>query len=148
MAAIGHLTRRFAGMLSNRPVPVDDAAWVAAWLSAPELALWRSLSAADQRHSVMVARRFVAAGRVDGDDVAAALLHDIGKLRSGLGTFGRVAATVVGPRTGRFRTYHDHELIGAAMLRDAGSSDRTVSLVDGTSTDTAVLADLRRADDI
>ena len=41
---------------------------------------------------------------VDRDEMAAALLHDVGKVECGLGTFGRVAATVVGPRTQRFRS--------------------------------------------
>ena len=45
--------------------------------------------------------------------MAGALLHDVGKVQSGLGTWGRVAATIVGPRTRRFRQYHDHEQIGA-----------------------------------
>jgi hypothetical protein len=144
---LGHLTRRFAGMLSRRPVGPDDLAWVEASLGAAELALWRELSVADQRHSLMVARRF-ASGSDDAEGLVAALLHDIGKLSSGLGTFSRVAATVVGPRTRRFRLYHDHEPIGAAMLRRAGSSDRVVGLVDGTSPDRETVAALRRADDI
>ena len=48
-------------------------------------------------------------------EMAGALLHDVGKIEAGLGTFGRVAATVVGPRTRRFRLYHDHEAIGAGL---------------------------------
>ena len=63
------------------------------------------------------------------DEMAGALLHDIGKLDSDLGTAGRVVATVVGPRTARFRRYHDHERIGADMLKVAGSSPVTVDLV-------------------
>ena len=53
-------------------------------------------------------------------EMAGALLHDVGKVQSGLGTWGRVAATVVGPRTRRFRQYHDHEQIGASMAAQAG----------------------------
>ena len=40
-----------------------------------------------------------------------------------------VAATIVGPRTRSFRAYHDHEAIGAAMVRGAGSEPATVDLV-------------------
>ncbi len=53
------------------------------------------MSAADQRHSLQVARK-VLKERPDATRpvVAAAILHDVGKLLSGYGTFGRVAATV------------------------------------------------------
>jgi hypothetical protein len=55
----------------------------------------------------------------------------VGKQVAALGTFARVAATVVGPRTERFRQYHDHERVGAEMLRDAGSDERTIEMVLG-----------------
>jgi len=62
--------------------------------------------------------------------VAAALLHDIGKLDAQLGTFRRVAATVL--VTGdRDRRYRDHERLGAALLRSVGSDERTVAIVAG-----------------
>jgi len=35
----------------------------------------------------------------------------------------------VGPRTPAFRAYHDHEEIGAAMARAAGSRAATVDLI-------------------
>ncbi len=73
--------------------------------------------------------------------MAGALLHDIGKLDSGLGTFGRVVATVVGPRTDRFRRYHDHERIGADLLAAAGSSAATLELVQGRGRAAAALAE-------
>ena len=57
--------------------------------------------------------------------MAGALLHDVGKLESGLGTLARVVATIVGPRTARFRRYHDHERIGADLLVAAGSTPVT-----------------------
>lgn len=77
--------------------------------------------------------------------MAGALLHDIGKLDSGLGTLGRVVATIAGPRTVRFRRYHDHEEIGAAMLADASSDVVTVELVRGAG---PASDDLRAADDL
>jgi predicted HD phosphohydrolase len=144
-----HLVKRCVGMLSRRPVGDTDEAWVRDHLTVAELALWRQMSVADRRHSIEVARRFVASAAGAGrDDVAAALLHDIGKLDSDLGVGMRIAATLVGPRTQRFRRYHDHERIGADMLRAAGSSERTASLVDGSSTDDVSSAALRAADDI
>ncbi|MEO7398010.1 MAG: hypothetical protein ABIW84_05555 [Ilumatobacteraceae bacterium] len=135
-----------------RPGRLDgaDHEWATRHLLVGEAQLWEQMPVADQRHSVIVARRLVADGSgCCRDDVAAALLHDIGKLRSCLGVWARVAATVVGPRTRRFRLYHDHERLGAEMARTSGGSTaRTVALIDGTSADTAVLAALRHADDV
>ena len=64
------------------------------------------------------------------DEMAGALLHDVGKLDAGLGTFGRVLATVVGPRTATVPHYHDHERIGAdCWLADQVRRAETVDLV-------------------
>jgi hypothetical protein len=66
--------------------------------------------------------------------LAAALLHDVGKVSSGLGTFGRVAATVAGlvrPRArdgdGRVARYLRHDELGAAMLAAVSSDPLTVA---------------------
>lgn len=143
----GHLARRFATSLSRCPPTADDEAWIATHLAAGESALWASMPVADRRHSTEVARRLVAARPgATRDEVAAALLHDVGKVRSGLGTFGRVLATVVGPRTRRFRQYHEHEAIGAELAADAGSSPLTVALVGGAGPADAAAA-LQAADD-
>lgn len=143
MSSVGHLVRRFAGSLSWRR-PGD--AFAAAHLSAPELALWRRFSAADQRHSVRVAERLLAAHPcADRHEVAGALLHDIGKLDAQLGTAARVVATIV--TTGdRSRRHRDHERIGAAMLRALGSDPRLVDLVAGVPS--PARSRLESADDV
>ncbi len=129
-AHVGHLVRRFAGSLSSAPPSADDAAWATSFLTDAEGELWRRLSNPDRRHAILVARRFISARpEATREEMAAALLHDIGKLEAGLGTVGRVLATLVGPRTTRFRTYHDHEEIGARWLEERGSSPDTVALV-------------------
>jgi hypothetical protein len=145
MSNVVHLARRFAGSLSRREPGVADTAWVDSQLLDTESALWHRMSVADRRHSITVARRFVASGEWTRDEVAGSLLHDIGKLDSGLGSFGRVVATLAGPRTDRFRRYHDHERIGADMLTAAGSSDITIELVHGRG---RAAAALREADEI
>jgi predicted HD phosphohydrolase len=100
----------------------------------------------DRRHSIEVARRFIElAPGADRSAVAAALLHDVGKQVAGLGTMWRVVATVVGPRTKRLRDYHLHEPLGAALLREAGSDDATIALVEGRGPFADVL---RSADDV
>src|SRR5205823_71921 len=104
-------------------------------LLAGERELWASLSGADRRHAVGVARATVAAlGPAAGREiVAAALLHDVGKVESGLGTFARVAATLVAKVAGRDRmggrvgAYLHHDVIGASLLGDAGSDALTVT---------------------
>jgi hypothetical protein len=139
-----HLARRFAGsLLPGGPGPVDEA-WVAGILSPGELAVWRRLSGPDRRHAVGVARRVDdALSGADRPVAAAALLHDAGKVDSGLGTLARVPATVVGLIGGRPRArawaqrprgvrrrvaiYLDHPARGAALLEAAGSAPLTVA---------------------
>jgi hypothetical protein len=142
----GHLARRFATSLSSAPPPAADVEWAQQWLSPAEHDLWAQMPAADRRHSIEVARRFVAR-RPDATpaEMAGALLHDAGKVEAGLGTFGRVVATLVGPRTRRFRLYHDHEAIGARLATAAGSDPETVALIEGRG---PAAADLAAADDI
>jgi len=141
----GHLVRRFATSLSRRPVAAEDLAWVAAQLGPGEHALWVTMPLTDQRHSVTVARRFAArrAGAPRAE-VAGALLHDVGKTASGLGTIGRVVATVVGSHTARLARYHAHEAIGASLAAAAGADPVTVALIEGRG---PAAADLRAADD-
>jgi hypothetical protein len=146
VSRIKHLARRFRGSLSRRPPADADEAWVRSVLRAAEVELWSQMTPVDRRHSIEVAQRFSSLRPASTrDELAGALLHDVGKLESGLGIWGRVAATVVGPRTRRFRTYHDHERIGAEWLAGRGSSPSTVELVRGHG---PAAADLRRADDI
>ncbi|MEO8264445.1 MAG: hypothetical protein ABI706_02940 [Ilumatobacteraceae bacterium] len=104
------------------------------------------MTAADRRHSITVARRFESRGGPwSRDEMAGALLHDVGKLDSSLSTLGRVVATIAGPWTDRFRRYHDHERRGADLLVDAGSSEITIELVLGRGRAASALRD---ADDI
>ena len=126
-----HLAVRFFTSLSGRPPKVEDEVWAEDHLLPGEVALWRQMSNQDRRHSVKVARRFVAARpEVTRAEMAGALLHDVGKIRCGLGTVGRVVASVVGARTERFRRYHDHEHIGSLLAEEAGSEPATVELID------------------
>ncbi len=146
LAHVGHLARRFVSSLSDAAPPAADDAWATSFMIDAEAALWHRLSNVDRRHAVEVARRF--AGRrptASREEMAAACLHDVGKLEAGLGTFGRVVATVIGPRTARFRAYHDHEEIGARWLEERGSSPVTVALVRRQG---PAAADLEAADDL
>lgn len=130
--AVWHLAARFVTSLPPTPPPPADEAWADDNLLAGERGLWVQLSNQDRRHSTLVARRFVIERPVaTRAEIAGALLHDVGKIECRLGTFGRVAATLVGPRTERFAAYHDHEAIGARMAADVGSDPVTVDLIAG-----------------
>ena len=126
-----HLIRRFFTSLSKRFPTTKDIAWVNETLIANEFELWNRMRPHDQRHSIEVARRFIELNPVfTRDQVAAGLLHDIGKVESELGVMGRVIATIVGAKGLKFRKYHNHEFIGLNLCRDAGSSAETLRLLD------------------
>ena len=130
LVSMWHLAARFVTSLPPTPPSVVDEVWVDRHVLAGERELWVQLSNQDRRHSAAVARRFVLARpEATRAEIAGAILHDVGKIECGLGTFGRVAATLVGPRTAAFRAYHDHEEIGAELARRAGSEPATVELI-------------------
>jgi len=148
MSEIAHLAKRFVLNLVPSQVHEIERQWVHSIVSQDEFALWSNMMVQDRRHSVMVGRRFVKhRPNALNSEIAGALLHDVGKSAARLGTLARVLATLVGPRTSRFRQYHDHEAIGAAMLQSIGSDEITVSMVDG-SCDGELRQALNRADDI
>ncbi|MGH8992287.1 MAG: HD domain-containing protein [Acidimicrobiia bacterium] len=146
MTSWSHLAGRFFGALRpGVPSPADDE-WVRGVLEAPELALWVRLPAHDRRHTVEVARRLeslLAATPHAGESrwLAAALLHDVGKLASGLSVPGRVVATLAGMALGwrlsaweefrgvrrRISQYLRHGEIGADMIRMAGGREEVAA---------------------
>lgn len=130
LAQPAHLAARFVTSLSSKPPSAADQEWAASHLLDGEAALFMQMSNQDRRHSIKVARRFVETRRpVTRAEIAGALLHDVGKTESGLGTWGRVLASIVGPRTSRLRSYLDHEQRGAEMAAAVGSDPATVDLI-------------------
>ena len=61
------------------PLTAGEYGEVSQWLPAAALALFKTMSPADQRHSLRVCRGLLAHGCRDRDMLAAALLHDVGK---------------------------------------------------------------------
>jgi hypothetical protein len=138
-----HLTMRFFGALSPAAPRPADVDWAATILTPANYAQWKLQPRHDQRHTVRVARTVQArlAGTPDEGDsrwLAAALLHDIGKLDARLGVYGRVVATVSGAATGgtladawsdkrgftrRVGLYLRHPEIGADRIRLAGGPE-------------------------
>jgi hypothetical protein len=148
VSKITHLAKRFVLSLVPSQVQEIERHWVHSVLTSSEFDLWNKMMAQDRQHSVLVGRRFVKNRPTSNSaEIAGALLHDVGKSAAHLSTLARVVATLVGPRTSRFRQYHHHEAIGAAMLRSIGSDEITIAMVEGSCTGDLKDA-LNLADDI
>jgi hypothetical protein len=80
-----------------RPLTADEYVEVARWLPPAALPLFKTMSAADQRHSLRVCQRLQARGCREEDMLAAALLHDVGKA-GGRVPFWTRPAVVLGKR--------------------------------------------------
>lgn len=139
-----HLSKRFFGSLLPGGPPERERAWVESVLSPPEYGLWIKMYGPDRRHSARVAREVE---RQLGHEatppvVAAALLHDVGKIDSGLRTWGRVVATMSAAAAGRDTAvlwvrshgftrkvglYLQHPDIGGDLLAMADSDPLTVA---------------------
>lgn len=144
MASLAHLSRRFVGSVRPGGPPTADVEWAHGHLSEAESALWDQMSGPDRRHSVDVARRVERSlgHEATRPVLAAALLHDVGKSVSGLGTYGRVLATLsamVGGHemadhwaakrgvTRKVGLYLQHDQLGGDLLEIAGSDPLTVT---------------------
>ena len=144
MGSASHLVRRFFGSLRPGGPGQPAETWVAARLLPAELALWRRMSGPDRRHAVAVAERVERAlgHEATRPVLAAALLHDVGKIESGLGTYGRVVATLSAKVAGaemaptwqkqrgyarKVGLYLQHDQIGGDLLELAGSDPITVA---------------------
>ena len=148
MRHVFHLVKRFTSSWSRKDVTEDELGMVRSVLTASEFNLWNQFSIADRRHSVEVTQRFaVLLPGASREQRAGVLLHDIGKIQSNLSTLMRVGATLVGPRTKRFRLYHQHEEIGVTMLRHAGSHADVIAVLN-QSCNAEVAAAFRAADNI
>jgi response regulator RpfG family c-di-GMP phosphodiesterase len=148
MKHLFHLVKRFNSSWSRKDVTEDELGMVRSVLTASEFNLWNQFSIADRRHSVEVAQRFaVLLPGATREQRAGVLLHDIGKIQSNLSTLMRVCATLVGPRTKRFRLYHQHEEIGITMLRHAGSHADVIAVLNQTC-NAEVASAFRSADNI
>ncbi|MCC5952398.1 MAG: hypothetical protein JJU45_09930 [Acidimicrobiia bacterium] len=141
-----HLVRRFLGMLVPIGPRRSRREWAGSLLSDEEWALWCRMKPADRRHAVAVARRVDRSfgGDTPGAVLAAALLHDVGKIDSGLGVYGRTVATLSAAAIGRdpdiirawTRTtgftrrvglYLQHPRLGGDLLELAGSDPLVVA---------------------
>ena len=140
----GHLSKRFFGSLWPAGPAQDDTAWARAQLLPNERDLWQQMNSADRRHSIAVAQRVERAlgHEASRPVLAAALLHDVGKIDARLGAYGRVVATLSVGIAGRSAAeewsetrgftrkiglYARHPQIGADRLALAGSDPLTIA---------------------
>jgi hypothetical protein len=135
-----HRARQFKQHLVAR-VTADERRAVAAWTRPAELALFDAMHVADRRHGLDVVGALRRAGVTDRDVLAAGLLHDCAKGRTGVGPrvawslgerFGpwvlRAAGRVPGWRTAIDRL-RGHAAASAELVAAAGLSPRAVDLV-------------------
>ncbi|MEM7325583.1 MAG: hypothetical protein AAF531_21030 [Actinomycetota bacterium] len=150
MGGLWHLTKRFFGAIRPGPPGQDDERWARSHLLPGEVEIWTRMNNPDRRHAVGVARSVVADPRlavppgeqIDREVVAAALLHDSGKILCRFRTPSRVLATVVWAvapdetadrwlaersRGYRFRLaqYRKHPRLGSELLQAAGAAPLT-----------------------
>lgn len=166
-----HLVMRFVWSLRVEAPDEADEAMLVALLSPQERSLYEAQPMADRAHSVScaVAVRNDPTVRPTRDLLVASALHDVGKADTGLGTPGRVVATLFGAVVGRRRTsrwlewrgpvgrmarYSHHDERGAQMLEAAGSAPLVVAWArehhldtDRRTIEAHLAAALRRADE-
>lgn len=121
--------------------PDDD--WARARLTAAEFALFGRMPAHERTHGLEVARRvLVLSPRASRELVAAALLHDVGKLDTPQAALWRVLTHLLPPVTlpgeprlrglaGARQARVHHAAYGASLLARAGVTPRVVDLVAG-----------------
>ncbi|MDQ6659629.1 MAG: HDOD domain-containing protein, partial [Chloroflexota bacterium] len=129
------------------PLSFEQQAEVAQWLPTTAVSLFRTMSNADQQHSLRVCRGLQAIGCTEDDMLAAALLHDVGKAQGRVPFWTRPAIVIgkkiapklltrlvvypakeqIMPRWQRSLSYAwYHAEVGAKLAAQMGLSERAV----------------------
>ena len=115
------------------------------YLTTTQLILFRQMQPSEQVHAYLVFQYLEAAGHTDSDLLAAALLHDVGKILSPLSVFDRVIIVLgrhLFPKLAKrwgdgmphglrrpFVVAACHAEWGADLVEQSGASRRTVELI-------------------
>jgi hypothetical protein len=166
LSRLAYRARQFWNALPGSSRRVDNE-MLLPHLSPPQIVLFRRMQPAEQTHAYQIFKRLNASGQTDPDLLAAALLHDAGKILGPLSLLDRVVI-VLGKRFfhGRAKSWGEgassrfhrpfvvaarHPEWGADLAKQAGASSRTIELIrrhqDDRSTTDPELAALRAADD-
>ena len=166
LSRLAYRTRQFWNALLSPRKRVETEALLP-HLPPSQIILFRRMQSSEQTHAHQVLERLKASGQTDPDLLAAALLHDVGKILVPLSLPDRVVI-VLGKRFFRRRARRwsegtlsrlrrpfvvaaHHPGWGADLAEQAGASSRTVDLIrrhqDISSADNPLLAALQSADD-
>jgi hypothetical protein len=119
-----HYAARFVASVAGRGPTPEEREWARSLLEPAERDLFDKLGRADAREAIDTARRADALFAAEGRDaeprwLAAALLHDVGKLDARLGPVRRALATTLGFAGARRLSY---------SWREAGGIRRRIAL--------------------
>jgi hypothetical protein len=166
LSRLTYRTRQFWNALSGSRRRFETEALLP-FLLPSQIVLFRRMQPSEQNHAYQIFERLKASGQTDPDLMAAAFLHDAGKVLYPLSLLDRVVI-VLGKRffQRRTRRWSDgplsrlrrpfvvaahHPAWGAALAEQAGASPRTIDLIrrhqDIPSIDDPLLAALQSADD-
>ena len=166
LSRTGYRLRQFRNALFHSRQRVENEVLVP-HLNPTQIMLFRQMQASEQAHAWQVLRHLEAAGQTDADLLAAALLHDVGKIQSPLSIFDRVTIVLGNrflPRLARrwgqgtarglrrpFVVAACHADWGAELAARAGASPRTCELIrrhqNAPGSQDMLLSALQAADD-
>ena len=166
LSRLVYRSRQLRRALRSPKAPLADS-MLQPFLSPPQIALFRRMQFFEQAHAFQVMTQLRYAGHTDSDLLAAALLHDVGKVLAPLSLLDRVIIVIgrhlfpkaakrwgIGqPRGLRrpFVTAVQHPAWGADLASAAGASPRTCDLIrrhqDHSSADDRLLSALQSVDD-
>jgi predicted HD phosphohydrolase len=131
--------------VTAQPLSMQEQEQIANALNPQELNLFLQMSISDQRHGYRVYRLLRDNGSTDGDLLAAALLHDVGKVRADLTAWDRAVAVLgetflprkvkewgAGEKSGWKRTFvvrEQHAAWGGDLAEKAGSREAVIDLI-------------------
>lgn len=153
------------------PLTLQDYQEVARWLPPQAMELFRTMSQADQQHSLRVLRGLWVRGCREADMLSAALLHDVGKAQGRVPFWTRpvlvlgkrfapcwLRRVVVDPELVSFARLAGwrralsyawyHAGVGARLAAQSGLSERSVLYIRTHHESTGPAAELHRVDDI
>jgi hypothetical protein len=165
LSRIAYRSRQFRRALLSK-APVADT-MLQPFLSPPQIVLFRRMHFFEQAHAFHVLQRIRHAGYTEPDLLAAALLHDVGKILAPISLVDRVIVVLgkhLFPKAAKrwgngearglrrpFVTAYQHPAWGADLASAAGASPRTCNLIrrhqDHPASDDHLLAALQSVDE-